>query len=115
LKHECHTKIAVWLKQCSPKASQSISGVLVEDLPSFTQNLMQTSCLILPSIADKTKQEVKKAQSGNFPIAPGMQKYVANMDDFEKDFLHLFSDFLMRETFLLNVVCFHHQNSCKRV
>jgi hypothetical protein len=40
-----------------------MSRVSVADLPSFTQNLMQTHCLILPSIADKTKQEVKKKHS----------------------------------------------------
>jgi hypothetical protein len=60
LKHECHSKTAVWLKQCSPKASQSISGVSVADLLSFTQTLMQTHYLILRSIADKTKHEVEK-------------------------------------------------------
>jgi hypothetical protein len=43
------------------EASQSISRVLVADLLSFTQNLMQTRCSILPSIADKLKREVKKA------------------------------------------------------
>jgi hypothetical protein len=36
--------------------------VSVSDLPSFTQNLMQTHCSILPSIADKTKHEVEKAR-----------------------------------------------------
>jgi hypothetical protein len=35
--------------------------VSAADLPSFTQNLMQTRCSILPSIADKTKHEVEKA------------------------------------------------------
>jgi hypothetical protein len=30
------------LKECSPKASRSISKVSVEDLPSFRQTLMQT-------------------------------------------------------------------------
>jgi hypothetical protein len=30
------------------------------DLLSFVQNLMQTHCSILPSIADKTKEEVEK-------------------------------------------------------
>jgi hypothetical protein len=61
LKRECHSKIAVQLKECSPKTSRSISGVLVADLPSFTQNLMQMHCSILPSIADKRKHEVEKA------------------------------------------------------
>jgi hypothetical protein len=37
LKRECHSKTAVQLKECSPKASQSISRVSVADLPSFTQ------------------------------------------------------------------------------
>jgi hypothetical protein len=35
--------------------------VLVVNLPSFAQNLMQALCLILPSIADKTKHAVGKA------------------------------------------------------
>jgi hypothetical protein len=61
LKHECQSKTAVRLKECSPKASQSISSIMVVDLPSFMQNLMQTGCSILPSIADKTKHEVEKA------------------------------------------------------
>jgi hypothetical protein len=61
LKHECHSKTTVQLKERSSKASQSISMVLVVDLPSFMQNLMQTRCLILPSIADKSKGEVEKA------------------------------------------------------
>jgi hypothetical protein len=54
LKHECHSKTAIQLKEYSPKAS-------LADLPSFTQNLMQTSCLILRSIADKRKHKVEKA------------------------------------------------------
>jgi hypothetical protein len=61
LKHECHSKTTVQLTECSPKGSQSISSVSVEDLLSFTHNLMLTHCLILPSIADKMKHEVKKA------------------------------------------------------
>jgi hypothetical protein len=61
LKHEYHPKTAVRLKEYSPKASRSISRVSVADLPSFTQNLMQTHCSILPSIADKMKHEVEKA------------------------------------------------------
>jgi hypothetical protein len=60
LKRECHSKTAVWLEECHPKASRSISMVSVEDLPSFTQNLMQTNCSFLPSIAAKRKHEVKK-------------------------------------------------------
>jgi hypothetical protein len=32
LKHECRSKTAVWLKECSPKVSRSISRVLVADL-----------------------------------------------------------------------------------
>jgi hypothetical protein len=54
-------KLLVQLKECSPKASQSISRVLVADLPSFTNNLMHTLRSILPSIAVKTKHEVEKA------------------------------------------------------
>jgi hypothetical protein len=59
LKRECHLKTAVRLKQCSPRASQNISRVSsVVDLP---QNIMQTRCLILPSIPDKKKHEDEKA------------------------------------------------------
>jgi hypothetical protein len=54
-------KTAVRLKEYSRKASRSISWVSVADLPSFMQNLMQTRCSILQSIADKTKQEVEKS------------------------------------------------------
>jgi hypothetical protein len=61
LKCECHSKTTVWLKECSPKASRSISRVLVVDLLSFMQNLMQTRCSILPSFADKTKHKFEKA------------------------------------------------------
>jgi hypothetical protein len=61
LKHECHSRTSVQLKECSPKASRSISRVLVADLLSFMQNLMQTPCSILPSIAAKGKHEVEKA------------------------------------------------------
>jgi hypothetical protein len=52
LKHECHSKTAVQLKECSPKAS---------DLLSFMQNLIQTHCLILAPITDKMKHEAEKA------------------------------------------------------
>jgi hypothetical protein len=38
LKHERHSKTTVQLKECSPKAPQSISRVSVADLPSFMQN-----------------------------------------------------------------------------
>jgi hypothetical protein len=49
---EYYSKTAIWLKECSPKASQSISGLLVADLLSFTQNLMQTfSSILHPSEA----------------------------------------------------------------
>jgi hypothetical protein len=61
LKRECHSETTVWLKECSPKASRSISRVLVADLLCFTQNLMQTRYSILPSIAAKSKHEVEKA------------------------------------------------------
>jgi hypothetical protein len=61
LKRECHSKTTVWLKECYPKASKTISRVSVAGLQSFTQNLMQTCCSILPSIADKTKHDVEKA------------------------------------------------------
>jgi hypothetical protein len=62
LKRECHSKTSVRLKECSPKASQSISSVTVADLLSFTQNLMWTHCSILP---DKTKHEDKKHSCKN--------------------------------------------------
>jgi hypothetical protein len=42
LKCECYSKTAVQLKECSLKASRSISRVFAVDLPSFMQNLMQT-------------------------------------------------------------------------
>jgi hypothetical protein len=61
LKRECQSETAVQLKECTPEASRSISKVLVPDLPSFTQNLMQTHCSIMPSIADKTKHDVEKS------------------------------------------------------
>jgi hypothetical protein len=60
LKCECHSKTAVCLKECSPKASRSISRVSVADLPSVMQNLLQAHCSILPSITDKMKHEVEK-------------------------------------------------------
>jgi hypothetical protein len=41
LKRECHSETAACLKERSPKASPSISGVLVMKLPSFVQNLIQ--------------------------------------------------------------------------
>jgi hypothetical protein len=46
LNRECHSKTAVPLKECSPKASRSISRVSGVDLVGFTQNLMQTRCSI---------------------------------------------------------------------
>jgi hypothetical protein len=58
LKRECHSKTAVQLKECSPKASRRVSVV---DLPSIMQNLMQTRRLILSPIADKLKHKVEKA------------------------------------------------------
>jgi hypothetical protein len=61
MKCKFHSKTAVRLKECYPKASQSISKVSVADLPSFTQNMKQTRCLILPSIADRMKHEVEKS------------------------------------------------------
>jgi hypothetical protein len=61
LKRELHSKTSVRLKVCFPKASRSILRVLVVDLLSFMQNLMQTHCSILPSISDKMKHEVEKA------------------------------------------------------
>jgi hypothetical protein len=59
LKHECHSTTAVRLKECSPKASRTFSRVSVADLLSFTQNLMQTHCSVLPSIANKMKHKVE--------------------------------------------------------
>jgi hypothetical protein len=60
-KYECHSKTAVRLKECSPKASQSIAKVSVADLLSFTRNLTQTRRSILSFITDKAKHEVDKA------------------------------------------------------
>jgi hypothetical protein len=60
LEHECHSKTTVRLKECSPKAAGRIPWVSVMDLSNFTQNLVQTYCLILASIADRTKHEVEK-------------------------------------------------------
>jgi predicted HicB family RNase H-like nuclease len=45
LKHEFHSKTAVWLEECSPKATRSISRVSVANLLSFMQNLMQKPLL----------------------------------------------------------------------
>jgi hypothetical protein len=61
LKHECHSETAIWLKECSPKASRSISRVLVVELQNFAQNLLETCCSNLPSVAGKMKHEVDKA------------------------------------------------------
>jgi hypothetical protein len=52
-------KTAAQLKECYPKASQSISKVSVVDLLSFTQNFMQMRCLILLSIAKKGNMKSK--------------------------------------------------------
>jgi hypothetical protein len=38
LKHECQSETTVQLKECSPKASRSISRFLMADLLSFTQD-----------------------------------------------------------------------------
>jgi hypothetical protein len=43
------------------KLLSGLKIVSVADLPSFTQNLMQTHCSILPSVAAKGKHEVEKA------------------------------------------------------
>jgi hypothetical protein len=56
LKSECHSKTAVWLKEGSPKASQSI---FVADLPSFKQNLIRHVARFCHPL--QTKQEVEKA------------------------------------------------------
>jgi hypothetical protein len=60
-KCECHLEIAIWLKECSPNAPQTISRDSVADLPSVMQNLMQPQFSILPSIADKMKHDIEKA------------------------------------------------------
>jgi hypothetical protein len=49
------------LENVLQKPHEGFQRDLVGDLPSFTQNLMQTHCSILPSIADKMKHEVEKA------------------------------------------------------
>jgi hypothetical protein len=41
LKRECHSETTVCLKEYSPKASPSISRVLVMELLSFVENLIQ--------------------------------------------------------------------------
>jgi hypothetical protein len=45
----------------SSKSLRSISGASVADLPSFSQNVMETRFSILPSLAAKEKHEVEKA------------------------------------------------------
>jgi hypothetical protein len=60
-KHECQSETAVQLKECSLKASRSISGVLIVDLPSFTQNLMQTRCSILASHRRQNETRSRKS------------------------------------------------------
>jgi hypothetical protein len=60
LKRECHSNTAVRLKECSRKASRSISRVSIADLPSLMQKLMQTRYSIWPSIADETKHDSEK-------------------------------------------------------
>jgi hypothetical protein len=45
------------LKNVLQKPHEVFQGVLVVDVLSFMQNLRQTCCLILPSIADKTEQK----------------------------------------------------------
>jgi hypothetical protein len=57
LKREYHSKPLSGLKNVLQKP-RGLSRVSVADLLSFTQNSLQTHCLILPSIADKTKHEV---------------------------------------------------------
>jgi hypothetical protein len=54
-------KLLFGSKNVPQKASRSISRISVADLPSFIQNLMQTHCMILPSITDRMKHEVEKA------------------------------------------------------
>jgi hypothetical protein len=46
LKREYHSKPAIQLKECTPKASRNILRVSVADLSNTTLNLMQTRCLI---------------------------------------------------------------------
>jgi hypothetical protein len=60
LKCEYYSKTTVRLKECSPKALQSISWLLVIDLPSFSQNLIPTRCLIPPSYQIKLNTMSKK-------------------------------------------------------
>jgi hypothetical protein len=60
LKRECHLETTVRLKECSPKASRSISSVPVVNLPSFNQNIIQTLCSLLSFTADKKKHEFEK-------------------------------------------------------
>jgi hypothetical protein len=65
LKHGCHLKTAVWLKECSSKASQSISRVLVAvlhatleaDSPNFTICCRQNETWIQNGIHAKTMHD----------------------------------------------------------
>jgi hypothetical protein len=63
LKLECYSKTAVQLKECSAKAPRIISRVSVADLPSFTQNVMQTRCRHVAHFfhPSQTKHEIEKA------------------------------------------------------
>jgi hypothetical protein len=53
-------RTALQLKVCSPETSEAFQGLRWGDLPSFTQNLMQARCSILPFITDETKHEIEK-------------------------------------------------------
>jgi hypothetical protein len=57
-RYPSHT--AVRLRERLAKSSRFLSSVSVADLPNFKQNLMQTSCSILPSTAENAKHEAGK-------------------------------------------------------
>jgi hypothetical protein len=91
------------IKECSPKASQSISGVSVMDLPNFVRNMMQTHCLILPSIADKMNPKSKKHSFKNSICSQHGVMWQTDTIGFQKCDLGLPSQFLSPRQLLQTV------------
>jgi hypothetical protein len=60
LKHVCHSKTAVQLKEMFSKSLTKHFKGFGSGFTKLQANLMQIRCSILPSIADKTKHEVEK-------------------------------------------------------
>jgi hypothetical protein len=60
LQRECHSKTPVWLEECSPKASKHFKG-FGSGFTEFHTIIDADTLLNLPSIADKTKYDFKKA------------------------------------------------------